>query len=84
MLSEIELQKKTESTLRVMGKAIEEFLENEISIKLGFALIVFEFNKPGLGNYISNGKREDMIKALKETVERLEGNEDISAAIGEA
>lgn len=39
---------------------------------LGFALFVFEFHTPGMANYISNSQREDMIAALKETLERLE------------
>ena len=43
---------------------------------LGFAIFVFEFHNPGMSNYISNGQREDMIKALKETIERLEKGHD--------
>lgn len=43
---------------------------------LGFALFCFEFHKPGMSNYISNAQREDMIKALKETIERLENKQD--------
>ncbi len=31
---------------------------------------------PGTCNYISNGKREYVIKALRETADRLENNED--------
>lgn len=42
----------------------------------GFALFVFEFSKPGIGNYISNVQREDMIKALEETLARLKGAQD--------
>jgi hypothetical protein len=42
----------------------------------GFCLLVFGFNAPGISNYVSNAKREDMIKALRETVERLEAGED--------
>lgn len=45
---------------------------------LGFALLVYEFNNPGIANYISNGQRQDMIKAMKETIERLESNKDFT------
>lgn len=45
---------------------------------LGFALVVFEFNKPGMSNYISNAQRPDMIKALYETAERLNGKQDFA------
>lgn len=37
---------------------------------LGFALLVFEFNKPGISNYVSNAQREDMIKSMEETLKR--------------
>ena len=40
---------------------------------IGFAVLVFDFNEPGIGNYVSNAQREDMIISLKETVKRLEG-----------
>lgn len=45
---------------------------------LGFALITFEFGdkSKSLTNYISNGSRADMIKALKEILERWESGTD--------
>jgi hypothetical protein len=43
---------------------------------LGFALLVFEFNDSGMSNYISNAERQDMIKALEETVFRLKDEQD--------
>lgn len=47
---------------------------------LGFCLLVFEFNKPGISNYISNVERESMIEALKESVsgwaDMRTGNQD--------
>jgi hypothetical protein len=42
----------------------------------GFAIIVFPFNNPGISNYISNANRSDMIKALRETADRLEKRQD--------
>lgn len=47
---------------------------------MGFALIVFDFDNPGIGNYISNAERSDMIKSLRETADRLERNQDIPPA----
>ena len=43
--------------------------------KVGFALLVFDFNRIEAGrmNWISNGRREDMIVALKEMIAQLEG-----------
>lgn len=46
---------------------------------LGFALITFPLGenvKNELVNYISNGQREDMIKALKELLHRWESGTD--------
>lgn len=41
-----------------------------------FALILF--NDPQIGQYICNCERETTIKALRETADRLERNQDIS------
>lgn len=45
---------------------------------VGFALITFELDGKGdtLTNYISNGQRRDMIKALKEILDRWEAGTD--------
>lgn len=45
---------------------------------LGFALLVLEFNNPVIANYISNSQHKDMIKAMKETIEILEKNQDFT------
>jgi len=45
--------------------------------KLGFCLIVYEFENVGsMANYASNAEREDMIRGLKDFIETLEGNRD--------
>jgi hypothetical protein len=36
----------------------------------GFFLMIFEFSKEGRANYISNAERADVIKAMKEFMER--------------
>ncbi len=48
--------------------------------ELGFALMVFEFNDnpSNIANYISNAKRDDMIKMLEEKVKVLKHNRDFS------
>lgn len=43
---------------------------------LGFCLLTFDFKSVGMSNYISNAKREDMIKALFECAERLKRGKD--------
>lgn len=43
---------------------------------LGFALVVFQYHKPGIANYISSAERDSMIEALRETLHRLESKQD--------
>ncbi len=80
-LTHQQMQVATEEIMRELGACINSALK-EYFPDSGFALLVFKFNKPGIGNYISNAKRESMIEALKETIKRLKSNEDIPAASG--
>ena len=68
-----------ENLMRTIAKWIDTALKGNPGPK-GFALIVFDFNSPGAGNYISNADRKDMIATLRETADRLEQNQDIPAA----
>lgn len=71
-----------EKRLRALAKIIDKKLQIN-GVKMGFALIVFEFNKPGIGNYISNTTRADMVEALRETADRIEKNEDVPPVISD-
>lgn len=66
-----------EKDMQEIAKILDACFENR-----GFALIVFEFHNPGIGNYVSNAERSGMIKALRETADRLEANEDIPVCTG--
>lgn len=55
-----------------MAKKVEKMLPKDF----GFTLLVFPFSRPGTSNYISNASREDMIKSLRETADRLEKKQD--------
>ena len=41
-----------------------------------FAVLVLPSTNAGIGNYVSNASRKDMIKALRETADRIERNQD--------
>lgn len=58
--------------MRKMGKKVEAMLPRGF----GFVILVFPFGGEKEGNYISNAKREDMVKALRETADRLEKKQD--------
>ena len=66
---------KTENTLRRIGQLIG----SQCPPGFGFATIFFTFEggNQGVASYISNGRREDMIKALRECAFKLEMGEKI-------
>lgn len=70
-------------------KDLADFLNNEIlpkiyGKKMGFLLLITDFNTVGLADYVANGKREDCIEWMRETVERFEKMEFIPATQGNA
>jgi hypothetical protein len=75
-MKHLDRQKKIEIFLKTVAKPLENILIEHFG-KIGFALIVFDFFKPGTGNYISNAQRADMIKTLRETADRLERRQDM-------
>ena len=67
----------TAEKMRIIGMKIQEEAPG-----LGFALFIFEFYKPGMSNYISNARREDMVIALEETLERFRNGQDFPTPEG--
>lgn len=61
--------------LTACGNVLVEAFTRQGVEKPLFALVVF--NDPAIGQYISNCRREDMIRALRETADRLENREDV-------
>lgn len=47
--------------------------------ELGFALMVFRFNRSGPAEFITSGDRDMLVAALRETAARLERREDAPA-----
>lgn len=73
-----------EKDLTELAAQIQAALEDLYGKQMGFALTIFEFYNPGIGDYVSNAQRSDMVKALRECADRLEAKEDIPKTIGEA
>lgn len=79
-------EKNEVNYLKILAGAITEYLEEvrtqyNIQENLGFTLLVFrmgEYETPqGMGgDYVSNASREDMIRMMRETADRLEKNLD--------
>ena len=65
----------TDEFMRVLARGINGSLHDFLGDGFGFALIVFKFNaNPTDANFISNADREDMIRTLRETADRIERN----------
>lgn len=64
------------AVMQVLARTIDDFLNGKADPKrVGFALLVFPLNGPEgqRTNYVSNGRRNDMLAALKEVIARFEG-----------
>lgn len=59
-----------------LAKLIDNFLQERSGQKLGFFLSIFQFDTPGVANYVSNARREDVIEALEETAYRFKHGQD--------
>ena len=67
-MSRLGAHRQAEAALQDIARTIDGALPEGIV----FTLITYTVGAGGYSAYVSNGNREDMIKALKETVERLE------------
>lgn len=48
-------------------------IQGKLGAKYGFTLLVYEHNTvSGRANYVSNSDREDVVKAMKEFIEKTE------------
>lgn len=77
--------RENEENMNKLGRALDEVLRSMYGQRIGFALFTFPFSGEGeVGDYISNGKREYMIKFMRELADRLESREYIPPTIGNA
>lgn len=75
---------KHEEDLRELAELLDRALELVYSNPMGFMLVVSPFGEEGLCDYISNGAREDCIRWLRETADKLEANQLIPITKGTA
>jgi hypothetical protein len=73
----------TPEALDALAGAIEDTLKELYGANMGFALFMFPYKQMS-GDYVSNCKREDMIKFIREVADRIEKGEAISRPIGTA
>jgi hypothetical protein len=71
------LDNMTEPELRDLTTRVCRGIQGTLPPQTGFAVVFFPFGEPGIGQYGGNCRREDIIKSLRETADRLEAQEDI-------
>ena len=76
-------QVETEKFMRSIAEGMNQLIHKHFNEKVGFAVLLFPFNKPGLSNYVSNAERSDMIKTLREAADRIEKNGYMPPAISD-
>lgn len=79
------IEEDTDEAMKLLASILDEFLNEDLVLKkYGFSLLVFPFDESDkTANFISNVKREYMIKALREQADVLEKKLDIPAADAE-
>lgn len=64
--------RRDRAEIEALSRAIAEALSEALPEGLGFALLVFDFGEGGNLAWISNAKREDMVRVLREQLARFE------------
>lgn len=57
--------------LQKIAEQLDQDLTKLYGRRMGFALLCFDFNTEDQCDYVSNGEREDMVKALIEASVKL-------------
>lgn len=75
------IERRYRAEMNNMAQYLDRFFNGPDPIKkeTGFVLLVFPLdNHDGRCNYISNGRREDVVVLLREQLRRFEGAPDVS------
>ncbi len=67
-------QEEIEEIVKSRLQRIAEKVNNELPTGFGFVVLSFAFGNPGQMMYVSNANREDIVKAMKEWIEKTENN----------
>lgn len=69
------LRNLSEPQMRELLNGIADEIKERLPKETLFFMVAFD--DPGLCQYVSNARREDIVKAMRETADRLEGKQDI-------
>lgn len=62
--------------LEMEARAIGRLIGGGLPAGVGFGLLLFDFGEGGNLTWISNGSREEMIKALRDCADKMEAHKD--------
>jgi hypothetical protein len=76
---------KQEELMRAVAQGVGEALEMVYGQKMGFVLVATPFDESNtISDYIGNIDRKNTIELMRQTADRLEKNQTIPAAQGQA
>lgn len=55
---------------RAAGRRLADVISEALHAGTGFALLIFDFGEGGNLSYISNAQREDMLRAMREFIDK--------------
>lgn len=61
-----------EAELNAINRALALAIREELPNGVGFALFVFDLGEGGFMTWNSNANRQDMVRALRELIQRLD------------
>lgn len=64
-----------EKSARHIGDVLKAYLQDQFGGKVGFTLFLYDFGEGGTMTYLSTSQRGDMIRALREFIEKHETGE---------
>lgn len=67
-------QEEIEEIVKSRLQSIAKKVNNELPTGFGFVVLSFAFSNPGQMMYVSNANRGDIVKAMKEWIEKTENN----------
>jgi hypothetical protein len=67
------------ANLQALAGGLEDVLTEIAGERYGFALFVFPFGKLGHGSYVSNCDRADVLRSVREVLDRIEKDQPTPA-----
>lgn len=68
------VEEHVQKVLYAVGKAIDEFVTEHHPEGMGFFVAMFQFGSGGRFNYLSNARRDDIVKLLEEMLVKFKGS----------